>query len=63
MTENLIKIRPTLTRMEVGDNAAFPIEQMKTVRSQASELGVIHNRRYQTKTSRTDRTIIVTRTE
>ena len=39
MAENLIKVRPTLTEMEIGDQTAFPIEQMKSVRAQASELG------------------------
>lgn len=62
MAENLIKVRPTLTGMEIGDQTAFPIEQMKSVRAQASELGVILDRKYQTKTNRADRTISVIRT-
>lgn len=62
MAENLIKVRPTLTEMEIGDQTAFPIEQMKSVRAQASELGVILDRKYQTKTNRAERIISVTRT-
>lgn len=61
MAENLIKVRPALTEMEVGDNMTFPIEQMKSVRAQASELGLILNRRYQTRADREQRTLTVTR--
>lgn len=62
MAENLIKVRPTLTEMKVGDQKSFPIEQMKSVRAQASELGVILDRKYKTKSNRRERTICVTRT-
>lgn len=62
MAENPIKIRPTLTGMEIGDTCLFPVRQMKSVRAQASELGVILDRKYQTRTNRQDRTISVTRT-
>lgn len=61
-TENTIKIRPTLTGMEVGDTQTFPVRIMKSVRSQASELGVILDRQYKTSTNRAERTITVTRT-
>ncbi len=36
---------------------------MKSVRTQASELGAIHNRQYTTKTDREARTITVKRTK
>ena len=62
MAENQIKIRPTLTSMEVGDKTTFPVRRMKSVRAQASELGVILDRTYKTVTNRADRTITVTRT-
>ena len=61
MAENPQKIRPTLSGMEVGDQAQFPIEQMKSVRAQASELGVILDRTYKTTTDRKERIISVTR--
>lgn len=60
--ERTKKIRPTLTEMEVGDVVAFPVIQMKSVRAQASELGVILDRRFTTRLNRQDRTLIVTRT-
>lgn len=61
MAENHLKIRPTLANMEVGESNDFPIEQMRSVRAMASELGVIHDRKYRTRTNRQDRTITVTR--
>lgn len=57
-----IKIRPVLINMQVGDTVTFPIERLKSVRSQASELGAILNVTYVTKTDRHERTIEVTRT-
>lgn len=50
MAENHPKIRPTLANMEVGESNDFPIEQMRSVRAMASELGVIHDRKYRTRT-------------
>lgn len=62
MTENQIKIRPTLTQMEVGETCKFPVHKLKSVRAQASELGVILDRTYRTTTNRAERTVTVTRT-
>ena len=45
MTENLEKIRPALVALEVGDSVTFHISRLKSVRTQASELGAIHNLR------------------
>ena len=56
------KVRPTLTCMEVGDAVGFPILQLKSVRAQASELGLIHARRYQTRVDKEARVVTVTRT-
>lgn len=61
MAENLEKIRPVLTALEIGDTASFPISRLKSVRTQASELGVIYNRQFKTKTDREKRVIIVKR--
>lgn len=57
------KVRPALREMEVGDSLTFPIEGLKSVRAQASELGVVLCRRYATATDRETRTIKVTRVE
>ena len=61
MVENLEKIRPPLTALEVGDAVVFPISRLKSVRTQASELGAIFNRRFKTKTNRENQTITVSR--
>ena len=37
------KIRPALVALEVGDTVTFPISRLKSVRTQASELGAIYN--------------------
>ena len=61
MVDNLEKIRPALTALEVGDAVVFPISRLKSVRTQASELGAIFNRRFKTKTNRENQTITVSR--
>lgn len=61
MTESTQKIRPTLFDMAVGDTVTFPISRLKSVRTQASELGIMYDRQYTTKTDRVARTIEVTR--
>ena len=58
MAENQVKVRPTLTDLEV---VTFPIEKTKSVRAQASDLGLILNRKYQTETDREKRIITVIR--
>ena len=62
MAENLEKIRPVLVALEVGNAVTFPISRLKSVRTQASELGAIYNRQFKTKTDRDNQTITVTRT-
>ena len=61
MAENLEKIRPALTALEVGGTVTFTISRLKSVRTQASELGAIYNRQFKTKTNRENQTITVKR--
>lgn len=61
MAENQVKVRPTLTDLEVGKAVAFPIEKTKSVRAQASDLGLILERKYKTETDREKRIITVIR--
>lgn len=61
MAENQVKVRPALTDLEVGGEITFPITKTKSVRAQASDLGLILDRKYQTETDREKRTITVTR--
>lgn len=61
MAENLEKIRPVLTALEIGDEVTFPISRLKSVRTQASELGAIFSRQFKTRTDRESQTITVKR--
>ncbi len=61
MTENTLKIRPALVELKVGETISFPISRLKSVRTQASELGAIYERQFKTKTDRVAKTIKVTR--
>lgn len=56
-------IRPKLLGLAVGESTSFPIVRLKSVRTQASELGAIYNRKFVTKMNREARTITVTRAE
>ena len=47
MVEISAKIRPSLIALNVGDEISFPIEKLKSVRTQASELGAIMSRHHQ----------------
>ena len=61
MAENLEKIRPVLTALEIGGEVTFPISRLKSVRTQASELGAIFNGLFKTRTDRENQTITVKR--
>ena len=61
MEDIVQKIRPTLMNMAVGDTVRFPITRLKSVRTQASELGMMYERQFTTKTNRIERTVEVTR--
>ena len=61
MAENMEKIRPALVALEVGDTVTFPISRLKSVRTQASELGAVYNRQFKTRTDREKHTITVKR--
>ena len=61
MAENMEKIRPALVALEVGDTVTFPISRLKSVRTQASELGAIYKRQFKTRTDREKHTITVKR--
>ena len=61
MAENLEKIRPVLTALEIGGEVTFPISRLKSVRTQASELGAIFNRLFKTRTDLENQTITVKR--
>lgn len=63
MANNSQKIRPTIAALEIGEVTTFPIEKMRSVRAEASELGIILNSRFITRTDREKRVIYVKRVE
>ena len=62
-TEQEKPIRPTITALQVGEETVFPLAKLTTVKTTASELGLIHGRRYTTRIDRPNATIIVTRNQ
>lgn len=63
MENNTVKIRPALLNMGIGQTLTFPIEKLKSVRVQASELGAMFDMLFKTRTDRTLRIIEITRTK
>ncbi len=61
MEEKITKLRPALYAMAIGETMTFPITRLKSVRTCASELGMMYERQYTTKTDRVSKTIEVTR--
>ncbi len=61
MAEIAQKIRPALLALAVGESITFPISRLKSVRTQASELGAIYERKFVTKMNREQRTVEVQR--
>lgn len=61
MAEYVDKIRPVLVALQIGETVDFPIARLKSVRTQASELGAIFNRQFTTKTNRIAQIISVKR--
>ena len=61
MSEYLDKIRPVLVALQIGETVDFPIARLKSVRTQASELGAIFNRQFTTRTNRIAQIISVKR--
>lgn len=61
MAEIVQKIRPALLALAVGESKTFPISRLKSVRTQASELGAIYERKFVTKMNREQRIVEVQR--
>lgn len=61
MNQNSPKIRPTLLSLEVDQSFDFDIRKLKSVRTQASELGAMYGIKFTTKTDREKHIITVTR--
>lgn len=63
MNEEKQKIRPTIEALKKDEVATFPIERMRSVRALASEIGLLNQCRYITRTDKEKRVINVKRIE
>lgn len=61
IADQQLPISSTLKDLKVGETATYPILRLRTVRSQASELGAMLDRVYSTSLNREEKTITVTR--
>lgn len=57
------QIKSRIRELQIGDTISFPIAKTPTVRTSASEIGLILMRRYYTYTDREKFSVFVTRTE
>lgn len=58
---NQLKVK--IRELEIGDTIAFPISKTPSVRTSASEIGLMLKRRYSTYTDREASAVYVTRKE
>jgi hypothetical protein len=59
MEENVMKIRPMLRNMKVGESLVFPISKTKSIRTQATELGAFEHMKFKTRINRLEQQITV----
>lgn len=51
-----------IKQMEIGQTVSFPIERLAVIRTYASELSLVMNRKYKTRADKGKRRIVVSRT-
>lgn len=56
-----LPIRSTILNLKIGESATYPLVRLRSVRTQASELGAIYDRQYSTCMNREERTVTVIR--
>lgn len=61
MAKRTSKIRQEIEDMKVGDEKSFPIIRMRSIRTWASEFGIMFRRKYTTRTSSDEGLIYVLR--
>ena len=54
-------LRETIEKIPLGQSITFPVSMINSVRSTASYVGLINDRKYATRTDRKARVITVTR--
>jgi hypothetical protein len=56
-------LKNEIREMAVGQKMSFPLDRLAVVRTYASEIGFVMNRRYKTFADRKTRSVVVTRVE
>ena len=56
-------LKNEIREMEVGQKLRLPLDRLAVVRTYASEIGLVMNRRYKTFADRETRSVIITRVE
>ena len=56
-------LKNEIREMAVGQRLSFPLDRLAVVRTYASEIGLVMNRRYKTFADRDTRSVVVTRVE
>ena len=59
--EEKIAIRPTIDVLEIGEEVSFPLLRLTSVKTTASDLGMIRGRVYATRIARSEGLIYVSR--
>lgn len=58
---NKTPLRAVIRDLSKGESIDFPISRLQTVKTTCSDLGLIYERKFKTKTNRVKKTISVTR--
>ena len=61
MTEKVLKLKPSLEAMKVGEEMVFPLKRLYSVKTTASNVGLVLGRRYKTHYDKANGTATVTR--
>lgn len=59
--ENKTPLRSVIRDLSMGESIDFPIDRLQSVKTTCTDLGLIYERKFKTKTNRVKKTISVTR--
>lgn len=59
--ENKTPLRSVIRDLSMGKSIDFPIDRLQSVKTTCTDLGLIYERKFKTKTNRVKKTISVTR--
>lgn len=58
---NKTPLRSVIRDLSIGESIDFPIDRLQSVKTTCTDLGLIYERKFKTKTNRVKKTISVTR--